>query len=335
MSAGSTDLAILTRDMFVKSFRDEVSLNVPLLAMFEAHSRVTFEGGVTINRPVIKATGESLMQMYSGNNTPLTASNKSYLAQPSFKWKKGQIPALIEGDDYIQNVDAASENKIADLAELVVKQVQQGIRLDLNTQFHATTAAGDSGTDFQSVPEALGHSRTYGGITSNTTTVKYWNGASLLNSYADAATTTGISLDVMRRCKMACMRYGLTPQGRRFYCFLPEASFSKVVGLAEAAGVKPKDGRLAKFGIESVEYSGIEFVVDSYMTDNSMTAHMLLLDPMTWEFRLHPKRAFTMSDFVDQSQMAGGTDQMLARCLVAGALVCWQPNGNMYKSAIS
>jgi hypothetical protein len=210
-----------------------------------------------------------------------------------------------------------------------------GLRLGLNTQFHATSAAGDSGTNFQGVPEALGHSRTYGGITSNTTTVKDWNGASLLNSYSDAATSTGLSLDVLRRMKMACTRYGKATAGRRFYLFVPEASYSKLIGLAEAAGIQPKAGKLAKFDIEAVEIYGIEVVCDSYMTDNSMTTHAFLLDPMTWELRFHPKRSLTMTDFVDQSQMIGGTDQMLARCNVAGALVCWQPNGNMYKSAIS
>lgn len=331
-----TDLSYLTKSMFDKSVREEVLVQVPLLAMLESHSRVSFNGGVDLKYTIINVTAESLMQMYAGSNTTLDTASKAFTAQADFHWKTGTIPAVITGEEQMQNIDAADENKIADIAEIVVKQVQLGARLALNTQFHATTAVGDDAANFQGIPEALAHgTATYGGIAKATSgTGKVWAGASLLNNYADVATSTGLSLDVLRRMKYACTRYGLS-NGRRFYLFTGEANFSRLIGLAEVAKVPVTSGRLAKFGIEAVEIYGIEVVCDSYMTDNSMTTHTFMLDPETWDFRLHPKRSFTLGKFVNQADFEGGTDKLLARCMVAGALICKQPNGNMYKSAVS
>lgn len=331
----TTDLSIVTRDAFVASFRDQVSLRIPLLAALESKSRVRFEGGLSINFPVIKATGESLGQMYANSETGLDANSKSYLDKAKFEWKRGQLPALVNAEDYIENVEAASPNKILDLVELVVKQVQGGARLMLNTQAHATTAAGDSGTNFQSVPEAAGHSRTYGTITSSTSANTWWNGASLDGTWTDSAGTIGISEDTIRRMKYCCTRYGDMDPRASYMLFLPEAGYSKAIGIASAKQAIQPGSLKVKYGIESVELYGVEMVMDSYMTNNSMTTHALMISPETFELRLHPKRAFTMGDFVYQGDRAGGTDQFLARCLVWGNLVCKQPNANMYRSAIS
>lgn len=329
-----TDLSILTRDAFIKSFRDEVALQTPLFAMFYDHRRVTFEGGKTINQPVIKSTAESLMQWYKKGD-PLNGGSKSYLAQPSFNWKKGQLPLVYDVDDEIQNVDAAPENKILDIVELLVRQADQGAKLAMDTALHLVTTGTDSKDPFQSIPDALGHSRLYGGITSGTAaTDKYWNGASLAGSYTDLATPLSLSLDAVRRMRSRCMLW--RPANSRFYLFLPLGLHSKLIGQVEAAHVKTATGRLAKYGFTSVTlYDNIEVVEDPFMAENSLTTTLFMIDPETWEMRFHPSRAFKVGKFVDQSQIEGGEDKMLARLKVAGNLVCWQPNANMYKSNVS
>ena len=100
----------------------------------------------------------------------------------------------------------------------------------------------------------------------------------------------------------------------------------------EAGHVSTSTGRLAKYGFTSVTlYDNIEVVEDPYMSVNQ-TSTSLMVDPETWELRFHPSRAFKIGKFVDQSQIEGGEDKMLARLRVAGNFVCWQPNGNMWKS---
>jgi hypothetical protein len=49
-----------------------------------------------------------------------------------------------------------------------------------------------------------------------------------------------------------------------------------------------------------------------------------------WDFFIDPKRNFKMTEFFDQSKIAGGTDFNLARIKFAGNLVCWSPGPNLY-----
>lgn len=335
-----TDLSIATEALYKKSFTNEVMLKIPLTAMLMAHRRVTFKGGTTIKHPVVKATQESLLQMYA-TGTGLDVSSKEQLSEPSFNWKKGQLPIRYDVDTEIQNELATSEVKRLDLVTLKVKEAQQGTKLGLNTQFHATTAAGDSGTDFQGVPEACDHSRTYGGITSNTTFahpgLAWWGGASLGETFADRATAMALSLDNIRKCGMVVERY--VDEGSKFYGLLPEGLYSKFLGILEGnvfyERSNEQNSKLFKYGFKSFHAYGVEWVKDSYMTLNSMTAHMLLINPDTWELRMHPQRAFEVTPFVWQGAQSGGLDEMVARLLIAGNLVCWQPNSNMWKSNVS
>jgi len=328
------DLSILTRSAFIKSFRDEVMLDRPVFAMLYDHRRVTWKGGADINQPIIKTSGAAALQWY-GVNDGLTVTDRDYLAKATFGWKMAQFSIVYTVEDMIQNVYGGNEEKILDLVGMKVKQSQQDVKEGLDTQLHNTTSAGDSGTKFQSIPEACGHSRTYGTIASNTTTVKYWNGASVAGTYTDVATAMALSLDRIRIIRSACSKYG-TQRNRRFYLFMGTALYSKLIGLIEANHVLVAPGKLTKYGLTSIElYGNIEVVEDTWMTDNSMTTHLMFVDPESWELRFHPKRALEMTDFVDQSEQSNGKDQMVARIRLAGNSICWQPNANMYKSLVS
>ena len=51
---------------------------------------------------------------------------------------------------------------------------------------------------------------------------------------------------------------------------------------------------------------------------------------------LDPQRGFGhITDFTDQSVIANGTADYLARVKLAGNLVCEKPNGSIYLSAMS
>lgn len=333
----ATDLSNMTREAFVGSFVDEVMLQIPLTAMLLEERRVNWNGGTKIQDNVVMATGESNVQMYKAG-TGLAVKSKTYTQSIEFGWKLGTSPISYDVDTEIQNQLASSDVKKGDVVKNMTKQGQMGVKLALNTQFHASTAAGDSGTDFQSVPEAAGHNRTYGGFASGTTAAatKWWNGASIAESFADMATAFALSLDNIRKARACAMRYGNVKANQKFYLYLPEGLYSKLIGLVEASHTKIATGSLAKYGFTSVVlYDNIEVVQDSWMTLNSQTGYMYLVNPASFELRIHPSRPFNITPFEWQGKIAGGTDSMLARILFAGNLVCWQPNSNMVKSNVS
>jgi hypothetical protein len=333
-----TDLGILTRDAFAPQFVDEVALEIPVFAMFFDKTRVTWKGGKTINKPVITTTAESLMEWYDPEVDPVTVTSKSYLAQPSFKWKFARMPIRISALEEVENVDASDENKIQDLLEMLLEQANAGARSGFDAQFHNATSAGDSGKKFQSIPEACGHSRTYGGLTSHATSaMKYWNGASKAGNNTDIASSMALTLENLRLCFAACRRY--TKKKSRLFVFLGEALYIKLQTLFDATRtvvVKNGENTLYKYGFTTMELDGnTEFVMDSWMTDNSMTTHMMVVNPDTWELRMHPKRSFQVTKFIQQDEHTGGKDEKVALLKVCGNAVCWQPNGNMYKSNVA
>lgn len=329
-----SDLSIATESLYKASYTNEVMLQKPLLAMFTENRRVTWKGGVSITHPVVKATAASLLQMYSTNDE-LNVSSKQFLDNPAFNWKYGQLPLRYGCDVETQNQLATSEVKRVELVSMLTQLAQEGVRDGLDAQLHATTAAGDSGDDFQGVPEACDHSRTYGGKLSDTTfsVMAWWGGASLGDTYTDRATSTALSLQNIRRMKSRVGRY--VKANSRLYMFLAEDMHSKLLGLCEGSVYYKGEGSLLKYGFDSFTVYGIEVVKDSYMTLNSMTDDLLLVNPSTWEFRIHPNRNFVMTPFVNQSQIAGHRDEMVARLKFAGNCICWQPNGNMWLSAIT
>jgi hypothetical protein len=296
--------------------------------------RAKWKGGKTIDKAVIRTTGESNGQWFAGQDRLQTRS-KVYTENISFKMKKAQVPIVYDGDVELQNQTADDDAKKMDVVELLTKQALMGCKQMVETALHATTAAGDSGKQFQGVPEACDHSRTYGGYTSSTTTAtKWWNGASLDASYTDRATSMSLSLYNLRLLRAKCMMYGEVRQNQRFYLFLGDALHSKLMGELESRGVMTNPGKLAKYGFTSAElYGNIEVVLDPYMTLN-MSDDILLVNPASWDLWLHPKRSFTITDFTDQKKISGGKDQYLARCLLAGNSVCWQPNSNAWKSTV-
>lgn len=333
----ATDLSNLTREAFIKAFTDEVALQIPVFAMMIEERRVSWKGGTAISKNVIKTTGESLMQSYKPSRDTLNTASKTYTQKISFNWKYAQTPIVYTAEDAVQNELDEGGSKIMDLVELLTDQALSGTKDGINTMLHAATAAGDSGDNFQGIPEACDHSRTYGGYASGTTTAtKWWNGASLAGTYTDRASSMALSLDNIRKLRSACMRYGRVKQKQVFYLYLPEALHSKLMGLLEAACVHTSPGALAKYGFTSARiYENIEIVLDSWMNENSMSDDLLFVNPASWELRLHPTRAFQVTDFVDQSTIGGQRDEMLARVKVAGNSVCWQPNSNAWKSLVA
>jgi hypothetical protein len=329
------DLSNLTEELFVKSFTKQVGLRMPKLAMLLAHRQVKTKGGTKITYPVVMDDAEDEAQTYLPNEE-MTVGQSDFTNLAKFEWKYMQMPLRYGVDEEIQNHLATSEVKRFDLVKLIVERGQDGTKRKLRTLINGTGST-DSGRDFQSINDALDHSRTYGTITSNTTTVAYWNGASTGDSYTDRASSWTLNLSNVRLALAIVRRY--VDDNAKQYIFLPEAMHSKLQGICEASKVyTPSDdsnSKLHKHGFRTFQVYGAEVVCDSWMTLNSQTAYMQILNPETFEFRLHPSRAFRVTPFVWQGQVEGGKDQMVGRVLVCGNICCKKPRANLWKSNIS
>ncbi len=330
-----SDLTIATRNLFARTFGNMVALKIPMLAMLMEHRRVNSKGGAQIVYDLIKDDAEDETQWYKAGD-PLTVGQASFLDQAKFNYKYGQTPMRLTVDEEIKNELATSEVKRRDLAKIIVKRAQDGMKRKINSRIHNASTA-DTAAGFQSVPFALEHSRTYGELTTTTSVKTWWNGASLGTTWSDRNTSMVLSLSNIRLMKAVVRRYN--DEGK-LYLFLPEALYSKLQGLAEGKthyeASNEKNSRLFKYGtFESFHIYNIEVVQDTWMTLNSQTTYALLVNSNTFEFRLHPRRAFMMTKFFQQDQVAGGADEKVARVKVAGNLCCEQPNANMWKSAVT
>jgi len=124
---------------------------------------------------------------------------------------------------------------------------------------------------------------------------------------------------------------------------------------AEARGIPYKiepdrlNGRGGKTtqGFHEMILDGRRVVKDPFLKTGNNTAmgetaasagalerRLYCLNLKDWDMFIHPKANFKLTEFFDQSKLAGGSDFRLARIKFAGNLVCWNPARNLYLSNI-
>jgi len=327
-----SDLSIATEELVQRTFVHEVGLREPILAMLMTEGKVSSRGGTYITYDLIKDDAKDEAQAYAAGE-PLTVAQSEFLSQAKFKYKFVQMPIRYNVEDEIQNHLATSEVKRHDLVALITERAQDGLRRHLTVRLH-TASSTDAGKYVQSIYDACDHARAYGTITSSTTSNTWWNGASLDGTWTDRDGSLAVALDNIRKINNITDRY--VPPGQKKYGYLPEALHSKMRGILEGKvsyqESTTENSKLRRFGFKSFMYDGVEWVVDSYMTLNSQTDYLLILNPDTWELRLHPSRAFKVTPFFDQGQVAGGADEKVARIYFAGNVCCKKPNANFWNS---
>jgi len=332
-----TNLSASTRELWTRTTVNEVFMALPLTAMLMEHRRINFEGGTKIKKTVTKATMTDLAQDYSSNE-PLEGGSKTVLGAPEFGWKKFQIPVEYGIDEELQNHEVAEETAPADLVAALVAGAQYAAREHLAAMAYATTT-GETGKVFQGLACALTHDTVYGGYTRTIASSlnTFFQGASADLTYTDWDTACAANLDNFRKYATACRRYA--PKNRKLYAFVGESLFQAFQSQCEARmmNTKPVSGApgIYKYGFNTLWIDGIELVQDSYLTTAGRTAAFYILDPETWELRISPKRNFKLTPFVWQGDMNDGVDAWLGRVMAAGNLVCWQPNANIYRSAMT
>lgn len=334
-TATNANIQASTRDLWLKTYQSQVWRRTPLMARLWDGNRVVTRGGKSIVRPVDKAEADTLAQPYAAND-PLNSGSKTYLDNPYFLWKYINMPITYGLEEEIQN---DGDPAAIDLVPFLVKKAQRGIRLALyqhmwgidpaSTTILATT---DAGKHFQSVRQALKHDATYGHLArATTTTNQFWQGGSIAASWADQSTAYTPSIDTFRKAVTAVQEF--VEDTNDYLCVVGPAIFRQLQSQVEARRMDVSNSTpLAKYGFSTLRIDGIEVVSDPWLTAGHVSdgaTIMALLKISSWEVRISPKRNFKFTGFTWQGDVPNGVDQWLARILLAGNMVCWQPNANI------
>lgn len=340
----NTNLEAATRELWLRTVKTQVFYRMPVLARLYEGRRITWRGGTKIRRSVQNAEMDSLAQEYTATD-PLTAEAKTILAKPEFEWKHFQVPIQYDLDEDLQN-DGGREAEVIDLVQYLVKAGQRAARIKLNKMIYDTpTTSADSASGFQSLTDALDQDATYGTLSrSGTTTRKWWQGASLDNTFTDQDTLMSPSIANFRKLRGRVQQYVEKPGD--LLAVMGSDIFQQYQAQVEARHVYNRDGSLlAKYGFNTLVLDGVEFVEDPSLNEdyNSGTSGngdlcsewFFLLHIPDWEMRIHPRRSLKLTNFTWQGDQANGLDASLARVLCSGNLVCWQPNASAWKSYVA
>jgi len=334
------DLDEATRELWLRTVEAEVIQKDPLLNRLLARRQITWRGGTKIKRPVDTDEytdihgGSTIAQSYAPNEQ-LRGGSKDVLQTPEFNWKFFQIPVEYTAEERVKN-HLAGDWQIVDLAEFRVAKAQRAARTHLKQMiYEAGSATSDSDIGFQGLADALTHDLTYGTIPrSGTTTNKWWQGASITGGYDDYNTARSPSIANFRKAKAACMLYSDAEGPGDLMVITSSTIFQALQSEAETMHIYSRDGsEMAKQGFNAMVLDGVEIVEEPYLEISpTRRKYFFVLNLATWELRLFPERSFELTPFVWQGELANGYDKWLARILVAGNLVCWKPNANLFNS---
>jgi len=339
----SNDLSLATRELYLRSLVHEVYERSPILDDLQKRNQIITRGGKTIDRSVVKSTLTSTAQNYL-ETTALTDEQTDQLVNPSFLWKRFQIPLRYGGETEIQNVNAGREEQLQDLAKFLVEQGHDATRMHLmrlifNQGSVTGQAEGAGEEEFQSIVSALDFDVTYGGITRTGASgvANYWQasqatgttpnppeGSTITDVQGTAAT---MSLANMRAWRIGAQQFAKT-QEDIMYVMCPTL-YNKVRAEMESRNTYRPIGDTAKQGFNKMEFDGHSVVSVPYLeTTAVMKKWVFILNLRYWELRINTARNFKVTPFVWQGDRSNGHDYYLARILVAGNFMCWKPNAN-------
>jgi len=334
-----SNLTSTTRELWLDTVTDEVPKKTALLAMLMTRRKMTIEGGSSIKETVEKATTEDLSQDYIPGEG-MTAGSKTIFDTPEFEWKYTQHPIRYGIREQIEN-KGGKDTAPVKLVKALVKAAHKGARLHFAGRFYAVNGiTSDAGAPFQSLVDALDHTCTpYGKIARTATseaTNNCWLGASPDGTWTDQDTAVSPSIANLRIWIDQCRAHG--DPGNKLFVICGSSIFRRFKSQAEARTEYTVKGSELAYGFDTMMIDNVEFVKDPYLdilTPGTTNKYFFILDPETWEFRLHEERSLTFTGFTWQGDQAGGVDEYLGRILACGNLICWHPNANMFLSNVA
>lgn len=351
----ATNLETVTRDLFVGGVEDEVYTRIAFTEELLKRKQITTKGGKNITKPIDYAEVDSLAQAYSSNE-PLTDGEVTSLAAPTFSWKKVQLPMKYDGDVEIQNLNANDTEQMVDIGEYIVKKAHRGMKLKLNKMLFnegsvTTTNYNDSGKNFQSIVHALLHedtatTGTYGGIARDISAgLRNWyQGADpvLINSSVAEGSALSSSQNTAYSLTIANLRKWIIPvqhhmQAKKdIMVVMCPTLFNRLKAECQAQMVFKEDNDTANVGFNKMYIDGHQIVDCDYLeTSSTMKSWVFILNMDTWEIRINSARNFKQTKFKWCGDLPNGVDYYLARILLAGNSICWNPAANMMLRNIS
>lgn len=358
------DLLNMTRDMHGGSFEVEYMKKTPLLNLVLEKKNVKFKGGKQYYYETDTADTEENTQDYEVNE-PLTHATKDTTDNVYFRRKKFQHPITIDVDEDLENGEQTPDGtQLQDLAKHKVKKAQESVRLHLRKLFYAGydyngMANSFLGTDTNKYVQGLNSALalnatalpTYGGIArseSQNSTYKWWQPAADGYTKTTQETAVAISIDQLQQWADPLVDMETSPMdlvvltGNTLWLAL------KAEAQARSMPVKYDPAGNFKFGIEEMVIDNMRIVKDpflqsKYNTAMGMTAsqahalerRLYILNMNDIHFMVHPKRYFALTDFFEQSKIAGAADFKLARIRFAGNLCIWHPNQHLYLANVT
>lgn len=357
------DLLATTRDMHGASLETEYMKKTPVLNQILEKKNLKFNGGANYYQELDTADKESLTQDYTVNE-PLTHGDTDTLKRGSFTKKKFQHAITIDVDEDMQNANNNSDGtKLHDLAKHKVKKAQEAVRLHLRKLLyagcsHTPVANAWLGTDTNKYIQGLNSALqidpvnipTYGGLARYETDtlaiaagMEWWQPGD--NRYTgttqDANVTLSVSAlqgwaDPLTDLEVAPMDQIVVVGNTLFLALKSEAQ-------ALSMPVKYDPAGNFKYGIEEMIIDGMRIVKDSFLQTKynsmmgmttgqagSLDRRLYILNMNDIQLMVHPEKYFAMTEFFDQSKIAGAMDFTLARIKFAGNMVLWHPNQHLY-----
>lgn len=296
---------------------------------------------------------ESLAQDYSVNET-LTHGVKDTTTEAKFKRKYFQIPVQIDVDEELENSRQTSDGtQLQNMAAFRVRAANKAGRFHLRDKMYRSLdvagAATDSNKYVQGLASALTVDSTYGGRTRTYSAgtkadVGFtWQpmGGTVTSAVQEAAVAIGINqmrtwLDPLDDLETDDLDLISICGGVLWLSLQAEAE-------ARAMPYTIEKQRVTKQGFTEMVLDERRIIKDPYLKSANNTAmgettgsaralerRFYSINLKDWDMFIDPMRNFKMTEFMDQSKIANGSDFNLARIKFAGNLVCWHPQSQLY-----
>ncbi len=341
----TTDLEKATRDMFNRTFIDQVPMRIPFYEALQRRHLITHKAGKGIEALHDTETLESLVQTYTVNDS-LTDEKKNTLGKPKFKWRKSQMPLRYDADEELENFSGDADVQLLNLGKHLTGKGQKDLRRWHATQMFnlgTTTPVADGDlTEWQSLISALNHDTPYGTLARNFAagTNDYWQGADPAGLLESVSTS---SQDVAYNITKGNLAKWINETDIADSMESPEdlmilvcpTLWNKLRAEMEAHSIY-KGGLKQSQSITSMMFDGHEIVQVPYLQRTATTRKwVFILNLKYWELRIHTNRNYKFTGYRWQGDVANGYDYFLGRILMQGNLVSWKPKASMFLSNVS
>jgi hypothetical protein len=355
------DLDNLTRDLHDKSWEVEYMKKNPITAMMLERKNMQFTGGKFYTKSTDTDSHEDLTQDYSVNET-LTHGVKNTTTEINFKRKYFQTPVQIDVDEELENSRQTSDGtQLQNMAAFRVRKAQEAGRFHMRELMYRSTGQAKSATDsnkfVQGLSSALTVDSTYGGRTRTFSagteadvgfTWQPLGGTVALTGTGGQNTEVAIGINQMRT--WIDPLEDLETDNLDLVSFCGGILWLSLQAEAEARSMPYtiEKQRITKQGFTEMILDGRRIVKDPWLkaannaklgettgTAKALERRFYSLNLRDWDMFIDPKRNFKMTEFMDQSKIANGSDFNLARVKFAGNLVCWHPQSQLYYSNVT